>query len=271
MVTFTAHIDPALLERASALRSTAASFARLAGNAPDPQLAVPATPGWSLTDVVGHISTEPARYLNLASGGDDRPVRADELAAFNAERLADLPSRDLGALLDLLDGGLEELLTTLARASEMPTMNFDGNQPVRADLGLGILLSELLVHGHDVAAALGQPWPIDPLHVALAVEGVNQVLPGFVDPRAAAGHTATYEYRLRGLARHTYVFRDGVLTVNPPDHPRPDVHISADPVTALLLNYGRIGPLRPAVTGKVRAWGRKPWLALRLQRLFYAP
>jgi hypothetical protein len=37
------------------------------------------------------------------------------------------------------------------------------------------------------------------------------------------------------------------------------------------LMYGRQGPLRPALTGKVIAWGRKPWLAFRMQSLVQQP
>ncbi|WP_431957880.1 hypothetical protein [Nocardia lijiangensis] len=47
-----------------------------------------------------------------------------------------------------------------------------------------------------------------------------------------------------------------------------DVHLSIEPVTALLLNYGRIGPVLPASSGRALAWGRKPWLAPGFSRRF---
>jgi hypothetical protein len=47
--------------------------------------------------------------------------------------------------------------------------------------------------------------------------------------------------------------------------------ISADPAAHLLVTYGRAGPLGPALRGKITAGGRKPWLGLRLPRLFRQP
>ncbi|MRH87737.1 hypothetical protein GFY24_09775 [Nocardia sp. SYP-A9097] len=100
------------------------------------------------------------------------------------------------------------------------------------------------------------------------MDGLNQIMPGWVDPDSGERHTATYEYRLRGHTGYIYRFLDGPLTVDPEVSGRIDVHISAEPVTALLLNYGRIGPWRPTVTGQVLAWGRKPWLATTFYRRF---
>ncbi len=75
------------------------------------------------------------------------------------------------------------------------------------------------------------------------------------------GHTATYEYRLRGFESYVFRFDSGALTVDPAEPGPIDVYLSIEPVTALLLNYGRIGQVRPALSGRVLAWGRKPCLA----------
>jgi hypothetical protein len=47
-----------------------------------------------------------------------------------------------------------------------------------------------------------------------------------------------------------------------------DCHISAEPVTFLLMSYNRIGSTLPALSGKVGVWGRRPWLATRLGGVF---
>lgn len=135
---------------------------------------------------------------------------------------------------------------------------------------LGTLLGEFTVHGHDLARTLGKTWPVDPDHVPIIVEGLHQVMPGWVNPVKSSQHSATYEMRLRGLARYVYMLHDGRLIVNPTPPDRIDVHISAEPVTALLLNYGRIKPWHAAITGKVLARGRRPWLAPGLTRRFHA-
>jgi hypothetical protein len=60
------------------------------------------------------------------------------------------------------------------------------------------------------------------------------------------------------------------MAVGPPDG-AVDRHVSADPVALLLVAYGRQTQWIPAVTGKLVAWGRKPWLGLRLVSYLVAP
>jgi hypothetical protein len=64
--------------------------------------------------------------------------------------------------------------------------------------------------------------------------------------------------------------RDGALTVTREDGPV-DCHVSADPVALLLVAYGRRSQWGPIVTGKLVAWGRKPWLGPRLVRYLVTP
>ncbi|RMI32398.1 maleylpyruvate isomerase family mycothiol-dependent enzyme [Nocardia stercoris] len=244
-------------------------FAELASAAPDPDREVTATPGWSVTDVLGHVASEPSRYRELAMGAGTWPARAADLPAFNAEQIRSLPTRDPRQLARTLIADTESLIATVdGFGGEPRTMMFDGDQRVRVDRARGTLLGEFVVHGYDIARMLGRPWPIDPALVPMIMDGLNQVTPAWVDPVRTGRHTATYEYRLRGLARYVYRFVDGRLVV---DHDTPgpvDVHISAEPVTALLLNYGRIGPLLPSLNGRLLAWGRKPWLAAGFSRRF---
>jgi hypothetical protein len=172
-------------------------------------------------------------------------------------------------LAERLHADTAALVETVAGfGDDPPLMNFDGDQRVRSDRALGTLLGEFVVHGHDIARTAKRPWPINPAHVPLVLLGLHQVLPGWVDPSRSAGHTATYEMRLRGFGRYLYRFDNGRLTVDPPQPTRVDVRVSAAPVTALLMNYGRIGPWFPALTGRVTAWGRRPWLAPSLTRRF---
>src|SRR5690606_41294437 len=66
-----------------------------------------------------------------------------------------------------------------------------------------------------------------------------------------------------------YAFRNGALTIG--ESGRPDVRITADPATWLLLVYGRGSAARAALTGKVVASGRRPWLAPGLAKRFLPP
>ena len=50
-----------------------------------------------------------------------------------------------------------------------------------------------------------------------------------------------------------------------------DCVITADPVAFLLLGYGRISQWSPIMRGKLRAGGRKPWLAMKFGTLMSSP
>ncbi|WP_020666035.1 maleylpyruvate isomerase family mycothiol-dependent enzyme [Amycolatopsis nigrescens] len=264
--------SPSRAEMASAARSAAEEFIALALSAPDPETPVPATPGWSVTDVLGHVSAEPARYHELAHGRGRWPAQVADLPAFNAEQVSTLPTRAPAELAARLRDGLDAFLETIEGfGDDQPLMDFDGDQRVRVDRSLGTLIGEFVVHGHDLARALGRPRRIRPELVPMVLLGQHQVMPGWVDRDRTAGHTATYEFRLRGQETHVYEFHNGHLTVDPPRPGRIDVRISADPVTALLLNYGRIRPWPATLTGKLTAWGRRPWLAAGLVTRFLPP
>jgi hypothetical protein len=70
---------------------------------------------------------------------------------------------------------------------------------------------------------------------------------------------------------HTFAFVDGRLTMNPTDGRRPDVVVSGDAATLLLLLYRRIGHWPAIASGRLAAWGRRPWLALSFVDRFHKP
>jgi hypothetical protein len=96
-------------------------------------------------------------------------------------------------------------------------------------------------------------------------------MPMFVDPVAANGLTATYRLRLRGIAAYTLSFAGGALSVHEAADGPVDCTISADPQSFFLLAIGLRRPWPLIARGKVRAWGRKPWLAPRFVGLFTLP
>jgi len=96
------------------------------------------------------------------------------------------------------------------------------------------------------------------------------MMPGWVNPATAAGHTATYELRIRGGTTHFWAFRDGRFAIVD-DLRRPDVVMSADPVACLLVFYSRRSQWPEILRGRMLAWGRRPWLALSFVKRFHQP
>ncbi len=268
MQTATSYLDRVL----PAIDLVTDRFAALVTAAPDPAVQVPTSPDWTVRDVAVHLATVVVRY---ADGPEGRGVWTEtplDLPALNHDQIAALGASTVG---DLAASLRRELATLQAQiqgyGNNMPSFRFHGGERVRADIALGILLGELLVHGWDVARALRRPWPIDPGHAALIFEGLNPVLPGWVKPDRVRGLTAGFEIRLRGQASHVWAFRDGRLHVNPRDQGQVDVHISADPAAFLLVCYRREPQWKHIATGQMLAWGRRPWLALTLISRFHTP
>lgn len=268
MPTATPYLDRVL----PAIDLVASRFAALVTAAPDPATAVPDTPGWTVRDIAAHLATVVARYADGPKGRGTWTNTPLELPALNHDQIQALGAVAAGDLAASLRRELATLRAQIqAYGSRPPCFRFHGGEPVRADIALGLLLGELVVHGHDVARALRRPWPIDPGHAALIIEALNPILPGWVRAERIQGFTATFELNLRGQATHIWAFRDGRLQVNPPHPGVIDVHVSGDPAALLMVFYARESQWKHIATGQILAWGRKPWLALTLTSHFHKP
>jgi uncharacterized protein (TIGR03083 family) len=239
--------------------------------APDSSVSVPASPEWSVVEAFAHVATVAPRYAQGPVGAGEWAESADELPDLNARQITSLPSLDVAAVAGELRVSLKELEDVIGSfGEEQPEFRFHGGAPVGADAALGILLGEFVVHGRDIAEALGQPWPIESRHVELILRGVGRILPGWLAPQAE-GHTGRYEVRVRGQGTHRFAFAEGRLTMNPDGPFRPDVTISADPASLLLVVYKRRSQWPAIATGRLFAWGRKPWRAFGFAALFHQP
>ncbi|MDQ3957360.1 MAG: maleylpyruvate isomerase family mycothiol-dependent enzyme [Actinomycetota bacterium] len=269
----------------SRLPVVARDFAALLSGIEDPSR--PAVGEWTIGDVAAHVSHVAgggalvAMTVGNTSGeglsvGDDLVAGA---AAFNARTLANDPERDVRALAERVEKSVADLLET--------TAPLQGDEPVAWLGGLVLpasglpchLMGELLVHGFDVARAAKRPWPMGPVEAGLAfgffMDAIRfspaSMRRGYVHQDAAAGLRAVFEFRVRGGRTYVLDFDDGSLTVSDPPVSPVDCRISAAPAAALLSAFGRIGRARPVLSGRIVAWGRRPWLALKLPRLLRNP
>ena len=209
----------------------------------------------------------PEQYLDA-----DFPTR---LAASNAATNAMVGHTDAGRLAELITAGAQRFLKLVAAADpqmECETPWYGPGRTRTPDCLTALALSELTVHGHDIATGTGRPWPISAEHAKLILGTVcPEMAPLIVRPEAGRGAPVTYEVRLRGDGPR-YVIRvaDGTAQVRAVGGPV-DCVISADPVTYLLVVYGRMPLGRALLHGAVFAKGRRPWLGLRFKNLFFNP
>ncbi|MGH9224940.1 MAG: maleylpyruvate isomerase N-terminal domain-containing protein [Acidimicrobiales bacterium] len=238
----------------------------------------PAIGTWTLTDLTVHVSHVMDAVTAAAKGGgglvDDVWALTDVTDMFvKAET-----ERSLPALADRIDASVAGLLDFMGAApgDTAKTWLVKG-----VDVPLSLLtchvLNELVMHGRDIALADGQPWPIDRSTATLILEGfVLPVLSGLgrsmVVEDAARNKRITYDVRLRGGGRHQFHFDNGDFSIHPGPPTRPvDVHLSVDAEAFLLVSWNRISQWSAIPKGKLLAWGRKPWLGLKLRGLLKNP
>ena len=267
--------DPAvdIATARKALERAAGRFSDLLGAAPDPEAPLPRSE-WGVAEAAAHVVLITEAYAGFARGRtepfvDVSDVPGGSLARTSAARLAAEPQRELAALRTRLRESERSLRQATEGRGPTDLVSWNGQEIGIGEM-LGIAVGEYLLHGLDVAGALSQPWTIDPDDARLVLAAVLPLLPLLVDRRATADVTASYDIRIRGGRHVSLRISRGEATVGS-NGGSVDCHVSADPVAMLLVAYGRRSQWGPALTGKLVAWGRKPWLGLRLTRYLVAP
>jgi uncharacterized protein (TIGR03083 family) len=236
---------------------------------PDPQAPTRGL-AWTLGETSLHLADAPALYADFARGRE-LPAPTIDLGPAHAQRMAAQPERTPRVLARRLDANTRRYLAETAELPATHPVPFFGGVTIQLAAQSAILLGEFVVHGHDVARSIGRPWPIDPAHARLILAALTALVPRYVDRASAGGLTATYQVRLRGGPSFQVRLDSGTATVGPPHPGAADCRLMADPVTFLLVVYGRRSQWPGILRGQLRAWGRRPWLGPRFQRLFVRP
>ena len=134
-----------------------------------------------------------------------------------------------------------------------------------------ILLGEQVIHGYDMATALGQPWPIDPAHAQLVLYGYGPIYGLVLNPETTAGLCAAYGIEMRGGGSLTIRFVDGCYELIEGITGPVDCELSVDPVAFLLVGTGRMSRYEAVALGLLSLGGAKPEMALGLPDLFVYP
>ncbi|MBO3748321.1 maleylpyruvate isomerase N-terminal domain-containing protein [Streptosporangiaceae bacterium NEAU-GS5] len=283
METKTETLWPATRE---ALARTGTRFAALVTSAPDPD--APVTREWSVMDTTAHVEIIASWYAHLL-GRDDATAAAfdgadEQIAATTVDTVADLNrtmlgvfrDRDPAAVVAALTADIDDILTLSESQDPMAVVPWLGGSRLPIDGLLAHLINELLVHGWDVAKALGRPWPIPEADAALFFElfligvtrsGYGRLLDNDRPPRPG---TIAVEFRSRHTTPITMVLRDGLVFVRDPE-PGEDVVLTFRPPALNLMLFSRVGKLRTALTGGVRVSGRRPWLLPAFLRKVHLP
>lgn len=250
------------------LRATSADVAHAIRNIQNPNATAIGT--WSASDVAAHLIDVAEAARTIARGEGTLFATSAGVTENNEKRLSERVDRDPYVLAGQFEEAAEAYAATVEGIQGDPLVPWaDFKIPVSALVSVD--LGEWLIHGYDITSSQGNPWDIDPHRAAIAGRGISPVTEHYVDPEAGAGFTATIDLRLRGHGALHFVFNDGDLSIEEPADRKVDVHLSADPVAFMLVGYGRISQWGPMATGKLLAWGRKPWVALKFASVLKNP
>ena len=220
----------------------------------------PAKMRWTNAEIAAHMFAAVTESEKAARGIPSLYDRSGPTVALDEQMVAQVAERDLDALAGMIDQTTAQFLSTVrARPG--------GDQVAmpRATVStlVGLVAGDHHLHGGQFAETAGSQWAgrTADMHAALSA-----VLPYAFDPRAARGFHGSYMLRLKGVEPIRYAVEDGVLHLDVPG--RVDCTLTSDAQTILRLGIGAVSQLRATLTGKLRAGGRKPWLALATNRLF---
>jgi len=253
-----------------AARRGAERFCEVLASATDPD--APAVGHWRVRDVGAHLVGVRA-YTAMLRGEPSPASSIDEITSWNAGTVAVASRPDCASIAAEVHDAFEEFFAESQRHAADELVGWHGAVQLPVSSVSAVLAGEAYVHGRDVARALGRPWPLDADDMRTIFVGLLPVLPHYVDRDGAVGFAASFDVRLRGdpTSRARFEFDTGHLTVRQCGGGRVDCRVSAEPATFVLILYGRSGLLRPVLTGRVVASGRKPWLGLTLPRRFRRP
>jgi uncharacterized protein (TIGR03083 family) len=240
----------------------------------DPARPVPGST-WTVGDTVAHLATGMDAYATYLAGDttpviDLSDVAGGSIGASNARRLADDRQRDVATLLALLEARFTDV-RHMAMAMDLDDEVSWHGRPVPLRTMLATAVAEAHMHGRDLAGALDQPWPLPRRDAVVIIDGLAPLLPVLVDPVRTRELRALVRLRIRSGPELGLTFDRGTLAVGPCGDRRPDVTVSADPEAFLLVAYGRASQWPAMASGKLLAWGRRPWLALRLTSYLVRP
>lgn len=256
-----------------ALRDAGDRFADLLDTVPDPDAR--ATGTWTVADTAAHVAAVALLDTALLAPESPSPVpdlperlprlTVDGINGFNDVALGAFQERRVKELADEVREHVTTLLDATADRDPDDVVTWVGGACPPLGGLLAHLVNELLLHGHDVAAAAKRPWTIPPgdaahffeqFMVGMARHGLGRLLDGGGAPSA---RRVAVEFRSAHTTPVALVLRDGRVTAERPGGGA-DVRLSFDPAAFTMMMFGRISKPRAVLTRKVRVGGPRPWL-----------
>jgi uncharacterized protein (TIGR03083 family) len=200
--------------------------------------AVPATPGWTVADLVAHIGDGERAALACLQGDPPGELPVADVDAWTAAQVAAHRGEPPEQIRQRWEAGADAVHWHLAGLDEdgwrARTVWVAGPLTIRSLAQLR--LQETWVHGRDVAEAVGTGWPAAPAAVAWMADLAARAVPANLTRFGRARPGATILLRL-GWAGEWLVA--GAAGPRPGPGTEPDLVLEADPLEFVLLSARR--------------------------------
>ena len=224
---------------------------------------------WTNAEIAIHLALTAAEGVKAAHGESNWynggfGVEPDDAL------VATCPERDPKVLADLIRDHLKSFVD-VAESMDPTTATTSGglswnDVPTTVGTIAALLTLDHPLHGGQIARTSGARWTDPPTGMPYAIA---TVVPFVFDPAASGGFNGTIALRFRGAEPVRFTIADqtvGDISVGRKDNV--DCRISVDPQTFLGLGIGVVKQSRAVLTGRMVAYGRKPWLAARFPLMF---
>jgi uncharacterized protein (TIGR03083 family) len=231
---------------------------------------------WTLAETAAHVLVA-FRYYEAAGRGEIAvDIDAAEsvpayVARKNRAEIDAEAERDPARLALAIDESIVHFTAWAREAGPAGRASFSAGYSMDVPTTICTLIGELVMHGYDIARSIEEPWDVDRRAAILAVYATSAAFPLALDETATAGVTAHAEIRLRGAIPFSIRIENGSVWSESPVTGRPDVKFSADPMSYLLVGFGRASLWPLAAKGKLLVWGRKPWVMAQMPNYFMKP
>jgi len=217
---------------------------------------------WTVADLAQHVACLPNYWSNVI--GDDEPfVVPGDFAAFSDQARAHITQTKPSELAELISAEFDVFTKDLSQPARPRWMY---GRPATSSEICGLAISELVMHGADLAAVTGAPKPAFTADEAnAAIAGMMLTAPIFVDPKKAVLQPdGVYHLRFRGGRDYTWTKQGEALTITEGRPDRADARMRAEPAMFVQSSLGRVGQVRAGLSGKIVSYGWRPWRFLGL-------
>lgn len=232
------------------------------------QRVAPDTPlpnsNWTAHDAAAHLVTMIGRYVNPDTKLAESPSDVERL---NAQAMQEFASATMAELVGRLRSRHAKYAAFWQEMTELPLEMILPIRSGRLPLDVAGLrtnwISELLIHGRDIAVAAGEEWPLDDASSLLTMRLLAQVLPSYLHPIGLDDYALVVAPD--GGAAFSIVVTDGAAEIRDSATDGAD-GLAGSPGALVLLLYGRTD-LAQSQTDGVRVAGEVDRVQRFLDRL----